>query len=123
LFGWPHPWSMKRTGSGLWFEMSRPGRSYRITAENGRAVVEERNTGLASALRFLHGSGEGVPNAPWTRTWAVYTEITNWIVLFAIGSGVYLWFSRARRRAAVMLAGGLGVAVSVAMMIAVWWAA
>jgi len=124
LSGWPLPWDMRRDAQGeLHFAMSRPGKDYRIhvDASDGIARVEEHRTGLRSILGFLHGSTEGVPNAPWTQVWSVYTEFTTWFLFFAVGSGLWLWVRRpARHRAAGWLLGG-GAAASLAFMAWVFW--
>ncbi|MBN8246654.1 MAG: PepSY-associated TM helix domain-containing protein [Verrucomicrobia bacterium] len=124
LAGWPLPWDMGRDADGeLHFAMSRPGKDYRIhvDASEGLARVEEHRTGWPSILGFLHGSTEGVPNAPWTRAWAIYTEFTTAFLFFAVGSGIYLWARRAtRRRAALLLLGGCAAA-SLGLMAWVYW--
>lgn len=117
LIGWVLPWNLERKPSGdLRFELSRPGRQYLITTDRAarRVSVEERTTGLASALHFLHGSTEGIPGTRFLYLWSAYTEITTGLVLYLAVSGVVLWArrSRDRRSAALMLTASLGVSVA-----------
>lgn len=124
LMGWPLPWAMSREPNGtLRFEHSRPGRQYRIVADRQAGVVkvEERDTGWRPILGFLHGTTEGVPKAPFTRAWGFYTEITNWFVLFAGLSGIWLWAGRTaeRRTALAVLIGSL--VLSLAIMGYAYW--
>lgn len=124
LAGWPLPWDMGRDAEGeLHFALSRPGKDYRIHVDTsaGQARVEEHRTGWRSILGFLHGSIEGIPNAPWTRAWGIYTEFTSLYLFFAVGSGLYLWSRRAtRRRASLLLLGG-SAAASLTLMAVVFW--
>jgi len=97
LFGWPLPWTVSRDPSGdLSYRTTRPGRSYEIrVSDSGRVAVEERREGLWHALRGLHGQHERIPGAPVLLSlWPPFTELTNWMLLFSMASGVYLWVSR-----------------------------
>ena len=123
LFGWPLPWAMQRTSGGaLEFELARPGRRYKIAYNPAAssARVEERDTGLGSVLHFLHGSGSGVPNSSWSGTWPVYTEITNWVVLFSLVSGAILWVQRRRGAPTALLLLALGGVISAGLFFYVW---
>ncbi|MCI0541003.1 MAG: PepSY-associated TM helix domain-containing protein [Verrucomicrobiales bacterium] len=116
LVGWVIPWNMRRDGAGdLQFELSRPGKNYVIATDRaaGKVRVEEQHTGLRSALHSLHGNTEGVPGSRFMHAWNLYTEVTNWLVLFFAGSGIYLWVrrERARRLALGVLLGSLAVSV------------
>jgi hypothetical protein len=119
LAGWPLPWAMQRTPDGVFsFEMSRPGRNYQIRFDPTTSLVrvEERSTGLRSVIKFLHGNAGGVPNLDWLRSWPMYTEVTTWVVLFAVASGVYLWFKRSNRRRAVLVTVGCGSVLSLLLI-------
>lgn len=97
IFGWPLPWTVSRERSGdLRYRTTRPGRSYEIRVTgSGQVTVEERREGLWHALRGLHGQHEPIPGAPaLLALWPPFTELTNWVLLFSMGSGVYLWVSR-----------------------------
>ena len=92
LFGWPLPWAMHRDDENrLHYDMSRPGKEYRVVVneETGHVAITGKTTGLWQILEGLHGLG-GVPNSTLMTTWFVYTEITTWIVLFSVVTGVYL---------------------------------
>lgn len=123
LIGWVLPWNLQKTPSAdLRFELVRPGRNYRITTDRvgGRASVEERKTGLGSAINFMHGSTEGIPGTRFLHLWSLYTEVTTWMVVFLVGSGVVLWWRRSRNRWRAAMTLGLGLLVSVALMLRVW---
>ena len=101
LIGWPLPWNMKHdVKNDLGFEMGRPGRKYWIQLDRsaGKAKIESENQSVFEILRFLHGSTEGVPISRYMTAWGLYTEVTTWFVLFAVGSGVILWAQRERNR-------------------------
>ncbi len=120
LFGWPLPWTMARdAGYVLSFEIARPGKHYRVRyfESSQRVSVSENSTGLGSVIRSLHGMGHGIPNSSRMSSWAVYTEITTWVVLFAIGSGVYLWLKRSERPLMAVTWTILAVIASVSLMI------
>ncbi|MCC7204801.1 MAG: PepSY domain-containing protein [Phycisphaeraceae bacterium] len=124
LFGWAPPWDLRaQAGGELRFVVSRPGRQYEIHTKlrEGKVQVSETRTGFWSVVRSLHGMYATIPNGPWlVNSWKYYTEVTNWIVLFAAGTGVYLWTARKSERA---IGGGLlGVtaAVSLGLILYVW---
>jgi hypothetical protein len=119
LFGWVPRWAIKRASEKvLKFELSRPGKRYLIewNQENGLAQVAEYRTGLASVLHFMHGSNGTIPNSRFTRLWGFYTDVTTWFVLFALGSGVYLWTNRERERRVGWIIFGASQAGSLGMM-------
>ena len=123
LIGWVLPWNLQKTPSGdLRFELVRPGRNYRVTTDRagGQVSVEERKTGLGPAINFMHGSTEGIPGTRFLHVWGLYTEVTNWMVLFLVGSGVVLWWRRSRNRWLAAVTLGLGLLASAALMLRVW---
>jgi len=120
LIGWPLPWTMERDAENvLFFEIARPGKHYgvRYFELSQRVSVTENSTGLGSVVRSLHGMGHGIPNSSWMSSWAVYTEITTWVALLAIGSGVYLWLKRSERPLMAVTWTILAVIVSVSLMV------
>ncbi|MFO1460790.1 MAG: PepSY-associated TM helix domain-containing protein [Verrucomicrobiota bacterium] len=123
LIGWVLPWNLQKTPSGdLRFELVRPGRNYRVTTDRagGRVSVEERATGVGSAINFMHGSTEGVPGSRFLQLWGLYTDLTTGLVLFLSVSGVVLWWRRARDRRLAAVVVVLGLLVSAALMLRVW---
>lgn len=121
LLGWPLPWTMRRDEGGtLRFEMERPGRHYWIAVEAGGGVtVAEEGRGLVSVLKGLHGLSDGIPGSALMNAWSGYTEITTWVVLFSVASGVFLWATRVRFRRKLVLAALTSVATSVLLVLAV----
>jgi hypothetical protein len=100
LMGWPLPWKTRVEPSGdIEFEMERPGKSYKINTDlkNHSAIVEARRKGVWEVINSLHALGS-VPNARFTGSWAVYTELCTAFTLFAGVSGIYLWVNSRRER-------------------------
>jgi hypothetical protein len=123
LIGWVLPWNLQKTPSGdLRFELVRPGRNYRVTTDRakGRVSVEERATGLGSAINFMHGVTGGIPGTRFLHLWSLYTDLTTALVLFLSASGVVLWWRRSRDRRLAAVVVGLGLLVSAALMLRVW---
>lgn len=123
MFGWPLPWAMWRGDENrLHFDMSRPGKDYSLVVDEAtrEVTVTGRTKGLWEISKVLHGLS-GVPNSKLMATWFVYTEVTTWIVLFSVVTGVYLWFKRQGRRRVATIVLGLSTAVSLAFMAFVYW--
>jgi hypothetical protein len=123
LFGHQRPWkeSFWNTQDPNHYHASlvRPGREYEVDVylDRGLANVKETRTGTWNILRHLHGLHGTMPGSPFVSTWAIYTEICTFFVLFAGASGVYLWTIRKNeRRLGYILIASAGV-VSIAMMI------
>ncbi len=101
LPGWVHPWSIQRDREqNFTLEVSRPGKHYAIHYDPRAAVavVTEQRRNVAAIMRNLHGLYHGVPGLPWLRPWGWFTELTNWIVLLAVGTGIVLFAYRSRER-------------------------
>lgn len=123
MFGWPLPWAMWRGDENrLHFDMSRPGKDYSLVVDedSGEVGVTGKTKGLWQILKALHGLS-GVPNSKLMTSWFVYTEVTTWIVLFSVITGVYLWFKRQARRRVAVIVLGVSTAVSLAFMAFVYW--
>ena len=123
LVGWPLPWETRRDERGNFhFGLSRPGKHYSVDvlfAEN-RVAVEETRKGFWAVINSLHGRMT-VPSSPFMSLWAVYTELCNWVVLFAAASGIYLWTRRHKERAIGCILLGFTSGVSFLFMVYVWW--
>ena len=105
LMGWPLPWTMNRETNGNFrFDIERPGKSYTVhaLAAEGTVRVDERSKGLWRVVASMHAVGD-VPGSPLARFWGYYTEVCIWFVVFAAGSGVWLWASSKRERVAGIL--------------------
>jgi hypothetical protein len=123
LTGWPLPWAMHRDDQDrLHFAMSRPGKEYQITVneETKDVAVTSKTTGLWSIIRTLHGLS-GVPNSTLMTSWFIYTEITTWIVLFSVVTGVYLWFKRQSRRRTALTVLLTSTGAFIFLMAYVYW--
>ena len=119
MVGWAPYWTLRRDSDRhLHFEVVHPGREHRMEfiPEEGLVKATQQSKGVFAIIHYLHGVTERVPNAQFPRLWAAYTEITNWFVLFAVGTGVYLWASRARNRRAGWLLLGASFVASAAIM-------
>jgi hypothetical protein len=119
LVGWTIPWETSRDAGGdLHFGLARPGKHYTVHVLRGRGAVrvEERREGYWTVVRALHGN-TGVPRSQLMTVWGWYTELCTFIVLFAAGSGVYLFATRRRDRRAAWAVLGAATALSLAFML------
>ena len=125
LTGWPLPWETHRdAGTGdLHFGLARPGKHYtvHVLRESGRVKVEEQGKGYWTVLREIHGN-YGVPRSNLMTVWGWYTEVCTLFVLFAAGSGVYLFAARKRERRVgfAVLAVATVLSVSFMVYVRVW---
>jgi hypothetical protein len=122
LIGWVLPWATERDARGdLRFELSRPGKRYRIHVDGGARVahVEEHREGLGAVIRALHGLRE-VPGSRFLRLWGVFTEVTTLVVLFSAVTGVYLWLTRRTELRAGWLTLAAATVLSLALVLYVW---
>lgn len=94
LVGWPLPWETRRDSTGaIHVVVEHPGKRYVIdySMAASSANVVETPKGFWRVFNSLHGFGV-MPNAPITYAWSWYTRITIAVVVFAVFSGIYLWF-------------------------------
>lgn len=94
LVGWPLPWETRRDSIGtIHVVVVHPGKRYVIeySQATSSATVIETPTGFWHVFNSLHGFGV-MPKAPITYAWSWYTRITIAVVIFAVFSGIYLWF-------------------------------
>jgi hypothetical protein len=97
----------------------RPGVEYDVDVHLDRnvAVVKETRSSAWEVITRLHGFHGVMPDSRFVSSWAWYTELCTFAVLFAGASGVYLWTARRNeRRIGLVLLGGAGAA-SLALMI------
>lgn len=123
LPGWVHPWSIQRDRDQKYdFEISRPGKLYVIHYDPraGTASVAEQRANIAGIIPRLHGLYGGVPGMPGLAPWGWYTEITNWVVLFAVGTGIVLFAYRSRERRVNFVILGLCGAASAGLLLYAW---
>ena len=124
LSGWPLSWTISSDENGnLRYDMAQPAKFYTIHVTRATALVtvEETRRGLWHAIRGLHGLSAHIPGMPvLSRMWTMFTEITNWVVLFSACSGVYLWLSRREDRLAgwsILIGAGV---LSIGFMAYLW---
>jgi hypothetical protein len=122
LFGFQRP------GQSGWDEkdanhyrasLVRPGAEYDVDVHLDRkiAVVNQSRTSAWDVIARLHGFHAELPGSAFVSSWAWYTELCTFAVLFAGISGVYLWTRRKNeRRIGYVLLGGAG-ALSLALML------
>ena len=119
MMGWTIPWETYREpGGDLNFGLARPGKHYAVHVRRGGAGgvrVEERPEGYWTVIRHIHGN-KGVPGSMLMTVWGVYTELCTFVVLFAAGSGVYLFASRRKDRRAAWAVLGTATALSLGFM-------
>jgi hypothetical protein len=90
-----------------------PGRLTTVTIDVARrdALIQEQNTGLASALVLLHkspGPHLAAIRMNWTymRVWFWLADATVYLLLFITLSGLYLWYIlRSQRKIGIVLVG------------------
>ena len=119
LIGWTLPWETRREANGdLRFGLARPGKHYLIHVLRGDGIVrvEERHEGYWTVVRHIHGN-KGVPGSRLMSVWGAYTELCTFVVLFAAGSGVYLFATRRKDRRAAWVVLGASTALSLAFML------
>ena len=124
LFGWTIPWETRRDPNGdLHFGLARPGKHYTLHVHRtaGTVGVEERFEGYWTVFRHLHGN-HGVPGSMLMTVWGWYTELCTLVVLFAAGSGVYLFATRKKDRRAALAVLGVATALSLGFMLYVRFA-
>ena len=123
LFGHQRPWkeSYWNTQDPNHYHASlvRPGREYEVDVylDRGLANVKETRTSTWAILRALHGLHGEMPDSTFVSSWAIYTEICTFFVLFAGVSGVYLWTARRNERRAGYAIIASAAVVSIALMI------
>ena len=119
LIGWTIPWETWRDPNGdLHFGLARPGKHYAIHVVRAQSLVrvEEQRKGYWTVLREMHGN-KGVPRSGLMTVWGWYTELCTFVVLFAAGSGVYLFATRKKDRRAAWAVLGTATVLSLAFML------
>jgi hypothetical protein len=119
LMGWTIPWETSRDpGGDLQFGLARPGKHYTIHVRRsaGSVRVEERREGYWTVVQRMHGN-HGVPRSNLMTVWGWYTEVCTLFVLFAAGTGVYLFATRKKDRRAAWAVLGAATALSLLFMV------
>ena len=123
LFGHQRPWQQswwdEKDADHYHASLVRPGVEYDVDVHLDRnvATVKETRTSVWQVIAQLHGFHGEMPGSAFVSTWSWYTELCTFAVLFAGGSGVYLWTRRRNeRRIGYVLLGGAG-ALSLALML------
>ena len=122
LFGHQRPWEQsgwdEKDENHYHASLVRPGVEYDVDVHLDRkvATVKETRTSGWEVINRLHGFHGEMPDSAFVSTWAWYTELCTLVVLFAGGSGIYLWTRRRNeRRIGLIMLGGAG-AMSLALM-------
>jgi hypothetical protein len=83
--------------------------------------VEERREGYWTVVQRMHGN-HGVPRSNLMTVWGWYTELCTLFVLFAAGTGVYLFATRKKDRRAAWAVLATATALSLLFMVYVrYW--
>lgn len=96
------------SSGALEFAVFLPGRNIHVQIEpNGAATIVEERLGLAATLTALHGN-YGVPDTKLIDAWKYYTNFSIVALLFALPSGLWLWWPHRRATPAglMLLVGG-----------------
>lgn len=118
LVGWTPRWRIRKTDEGFRLFVGRPGREYDIhlNTGTGHVRVDETDRGLLGIVCALHGL-RSIPGSTWSHTWAVYSEISIWALVFSALSGVYFWWLRVPERRVGWWLIGLGSGGSILFML------
>ena len=119
LMGWvPFWWLSHPQPDEFVFFINRPAREYRVRLNQltGHVGVSETSRGVLGAIIGLHGL-QSMPNSRWAATWAVYTEISIWAVVFSVVSGIWFWWLRPACRSSGWWLLGLGSGGSILLML------
>jgi hypothetical protein len=123
LFGHPRPWQESywdaKDPNHYHASLVHPGRQYEVDVYLDRklATVTETRTTVWRIIAGLHGFHGQMPGSALVSSWAWYTELCTFVVLFAGGSGVYLWTRRRNERRAGVVTLAAAGAVSFALML------
>lgn len=123
LMGWAPWWEQNRQTRAYTFQVTHPGKQYRIQANllENRVRVEERSKGFWPVLNSLHFLGESIPGAPLPiNSWQYYQDFSVVVMLFSILSGFYLFVKKRRETLAGLLVLGCCTLFSLLLMIGVW---
>ncbi len=95
IIGWPLVWTYKRDSLSFKFNLEQPGKHYIVSYSfnDMTADVIETPKGFWRTFDSLHGMGGSLPNSSIMMSWGLCTHLIVVLVLFSIGSGLYLWFS------------------------------
>jgi hypothetical protein len=100
LIGWVPKWEVRRLKNGdLSFQVSSPAKVYkiRINQKKRLADVVETRSGLWGVMKSLHGLSK-VPGSTWSPSWGIYTVISILSLLYAVASGLLIWWMRSPPR-------------------------
>ncbi len=119
LSGTVLPHTVKRAETdALRFVLLRPARRYEIElGTDAVARVREQRFGVLGVITGLHGL-RGLEASRWGPSWGLYTELASFALVFAIASGLYLFWPRRAGRALGF--GAAGLAVVIALAIGIW---
>ena len=123
LSAWPLPWQQswwdQKDPNHYHAALSRPGRQYEVDVYLDRklARVNESRGNLWTIIRPLHGFHGELPGSRLVSSWAWYTELCTFVVLFAGGSGVYLWTRRQNEQRAGGIVLGIVGTLSLALIL------
>jgi hypothetical protein len=121
LIGHQKPWkeSYWKDSDVYHASLTRPGKTYEVdyNTRTNLATVTETRTSVWAIMKNLHGFHGMMPGSPFVSSWSIYTELCTLTVLFAGGSGIYLWTRRRRERRAGLIALASAFAFSIALMI------
>jgi hypothetical protein len=119
LFGWVRYWDIQlEPDNTLIYHLERPGKHYfiKLAPDRLQARAEMRYSRPGQLAHELHGL-MFVPGSAFAGTWQWYTRLCAVFVLFAAGSGIYLFATHKGERAIGWLVFVGAITTSMAMMI------
>lgn len=122
LTGGIAPWQVQNSTDELLFVAGGPGKRYEVSwsPQTNVASVRETRSGFWGVMRALHGLGT-INGTSWGWMWRLYTLTSVGALMFAVTTGLYLWWGRlpSRRSGIQLLLWGSGGALAF-MLYIVW---
>lgn len=123
LMGWTPPWEQETDSVSFRFEIVHAATKYNVTVPVNKktVLVEEKRKGFWPVFNSLHFLGEKIPGAPaMINLWRFYQNITVFVMLFSILSGIYIFLRRKSERKTGLIILFTSLALSLLIMISVW---
>jgi len=123
LIGWCPWWTQERQENNYKFSIEAFGSEYLINADlvSNQVHFKKRGKGFWNILHSLHFLGENVPNANIAvNSWQYYQDLTVIYLLFAVFSGIYLFFDVKPVNTTVATALIGGFLISIILMLYIW---
>jgi hypothetical protein len=97
IAGWFLPWQTSRDSMGLFktvIQNPKAGYTLEYNQSTSMVKISQSSNGLWRIINSLHGYSGNMPNAPLLVFWKIFTYLCDFIVVFSIFSGIWLWASK-----------------------------